>query len=210
MTIRHDVSVRIVDGLVHYPGNPPVRITPHQEVRSGASANVSLVSFGSHTGTHVDAPKHFDDAGAGVDALPLDRLIGAAVVLGFDDAVRAIGPAELERQDLLGRTRVLFRTRNSQLLARAEFTSDYAYLTPEGAEWLVNRGVELVGVDYLSVEQFRSGHHGAQRALFAHDGVIVEGLALDAVKPGPYRLICLPLRLAGLDGAPARAIREEE
>lgn len=210
MTRRHDVSVPITDGMVTYPGNPVVQVRPHQAISAGASANVSLLSLGSHTGTHVDAPKHFDDAGAGVDALPLDCLIGPAVVLGFDDAVRAIGPAELEAHDLMGRPRVLLRTRNSRLITEDEFVRDFTYVTPEGAEWLAARGVVLVGTDYLSVEQFRSGHHRAHRTFFAHGVVIVEGLALAGVVPGAYRLICLPLRIAGLDGAPARVILEEE
>lgn len=208
--IRYDVTIPITNGLVHYPGNPEVRISPHSEVRHGASANVSTVSFGSHTGTHVDAPKHFDDAGAGVDLLSLDSLIGPAIVLAFDEDVRVIGPEELERQDLLGRTRVLLRTRNSMLQQQSVFVRDYTYLSPEGAEWLARRGVVLVGNDYLSIEQFRSGHHRTHRTLFANDVIIVEGLALGAVPPGPYRLICLPLRIAGLDGAPARVVLEEE
>ena len=210
MTRRHDVTMPLADGLISYPGNPDVRIEPHTEVRRGDSANVSKLILGSHTGTHVDAPKHFDDAGTGVDVLPLDALIGPAVVLAFDDDVRAIGPDHLEGQDRLGRTRVLLRTRNSALQQRPEFVSDYTYLAPEGAEWLGARGVELVGIDYLSIEQFKSGHHRTHRTLFAHDIVIVEGLALGAVGPGPYRLICLPLRIAGLDGAPARVVLEEE
>ena len=208
--IRYDVTIPIANGLVHYPGNPGVAIAPHSEVRRGASANVSAITFGSHTGTHVDAPKHFDDGGIGVDRLPLDSLIGPAVVLGFGEDVRVIGPEQLERQDLLDRTRVLFRTRNSRLQQQSEFAPDYTYLSPEGAEWLAARGVTLVGNDYLSIEQFRSGHHRTHRTLFAHDVIIVEGLALGAVPPGPYRLICLPLRIAGLDGAPARVVLEEE
>lgn len=210
MIRRHDVTWPVANGMIGYPGNPEVRIAPHSEVRSGASANVSLLTLGSHTGTHVDAPKHFDDAGVGVDLLPLDALIGPAVVLAFDDAVGAIGPEHLEQHDLLGRTRVLLKTGNSALQQRDEFVRSYTYLAPEGAKWLVERGVELVGIDYLSIEQFRSGHHRTHRTLLAHDVVIVEGLALGTIAPGPYRLICLPLRLAGLDGAPARAVLEEE
>jgi arylformamidase len=157
----------------------------------------------------VDAAKHFDDAAPGVDALPLASLIGPAVVLAFDDDVRAIGPRDLERHDLLGRTRVLLQTRNSALQG-GDFFSDYTYLAPEGAEWLVERGAELVGIDYLSIEQFRSGHHRTHRTLLSRGVVIVEGLALAGVPAGPYRLLCLPLRITGLDGAPARAVLEEE
>lgn len=210
MIRRHDVTIPIVHGLAHYPGNPDIGVVPHSEIRHGASANVSSLTMGSHTGTHVDAPKHFDDAGGGVDSLPLDALIGPAVVLAFGDEVRSIGPAELEGQELAGRTRVLLRTRNSARQVRGEFFSDYVWLEPAGAEWLAARGVALVGIDYLSIEQFRSGHHRTHRTLFANDIVIVEGLALGAVPPGPYRLICLPLRIAGADGAPARVVLEEE
>ena len=210
MIRRHDVTIPIVDGLAHYPGNPGIRVVPHSQIRDGASANVSSLAMGSHTGTHVDAPKHFDDAGGGVDAIPLDALIGPAVVLAFGDDVRSVGPAELERQALHGRTRVLLRTRNSARRSPGEFFSDYVWLEPAGAEWLAARNVKLVGTDYLSIEQFRSGHHRTHRTLFANDIVIVEGLALGAVPPGPYRLICLPLRIAGIDGAPARAVLEEE
>lgn len=209
MTRRYDVTIPLANGLASYPGNPEIRIAPHSELSRGASANVSSVHLGSHSGTHVDAAKHFDDAAAGVDALPLERLIGPAVVLAFGDDVRAIGPRELERHDLLGRTRILLRTRNSARQG-GDFFSDYTYLAPDGAAWLVERGVELVGIDYLSIEQFRSGHHRTHRTLLSEGVVIVEGLALAAVPPGPYRLICLPLRIAGLDGAPARVVLEEE
>lgn len=210
MTRWRDVTLPVAPGMIHYPGNPPVRIEPHSEIRHGASANVSLLSFGSHTGTHVDAPRHFDDDAAGVDALPLDVLIGPAVVLEIAAGVRAVGAAELARHDLLGRSRVLLKTGNSQLDPRGDFERDYAYLAPDGAEWLVERGVRLVGTDYLSIEQFRSGHHRTHRTLFAAGVVIVEGLALGGVRAGPCGLICLPLRLEGLDGAPARVVLEEE
>ena len=210
MTRRHDVTIPITDGMAHYPGNPDIRVAPHSEIRQGASANVSVLSLGSHTGTHVDAPKHFDDAGDGVELLPLDHLIGPAVVLAFDDDVRLIGREQLEGHDLQGRIRVLLKTRNSALQARNEFVSDYTYLAPDGAAWLVSQGVRLVGIDYFSIEQFRSGHHRTHLTLLAEGVTIVEGLALGGVTPGRYRLICLPLRVTGLDGAPARAVLEEE
>ena len=200
----------IVNGMVSYPGGPEVRLSAHSEVRHGDSANVSRLELSSHTGTHVDTAKHFDDSGGGVETLSLDDLIGPAVVVHLADEVRSVGPAELERHDLLGRKRVLLRTRNSELQQKSEFVRDYTWLAREGAEWLVKRGVRLVGTDYLSIEQFRSGHHRAHRALLAAGVVIVEGLALAGIAPGPYRLICLPLRLEGLDGAPARAVLEEE
>jgi arylformamidase len=204
----YDVSVSLRHGGLVYPGNPAIAITPQQAISQGAGANVSRLDFGSHTGTHVDAPKHFFDDGAGVDTLPLDLLIGQARLLAFSDTVMSIGEAELAPHDLTGVTRLLLRTRNSAWLASGstEFHKDYTYVAPDGAEYLASAGVKLVGVDYLSVEQFHSGHHRTHRTLLGCGIVIVEGLALAEPPAGEYELICLPLRLEGLDGAPARAV----
>jgi arylformamidase len=204
----YDISVPIRSGGLIYPGNPAISITAQQAISQGAGANVSRLDFGSHTGTHVDAPKHFFDDGAGVDTLPLDLLMGPARLLAFGDAVASIGEAELEPHELDGVTRLLIRTRNSTWLASGstEFHPDYTYITPTGAEYLVAVGVKLVGVDYLSIEQFHSGHHKTHRTLLERGVVIVEGLMLDEPPAGEYEFRCLPLRLEGLDGAPARAV----
>jgi arylformamidase len=204
----YDISVPIRSGGVVYPGNPKISITPQQAISQGAGANVSRLDFGSHTGTHVDAPKHFFDDGVGVDALPLDVLMGPARLIAFADAVTCVGEAELAPHDLDGVTRLLIRTRNSAWLTRndEEFHQDYTYLAPDGAAYLADLGVQLVGVDYLSIEQFHSGHHRTHRILLERGIVILEGLMLTEPPPGDYELRCLPLRLAGLDGAPARAV----
>jgi arylformamidase len=117
-----------------------------------------------------------------------------------------VGAADLQKHDLKGHTRILLRTRNSALLSQREFVRDYTYLAPDGAQYLVDQGVELVGIDYLSIEQFHSGHHKTHRTLLAKSVVILEGLDLSAPTPGEYELICLPLRIEGCDGAPARAV----
>lgn len=204
----YDISLPLRSGGVIYPGNPPISITAQQAISQGAGANVSRLDLGSHSGTHVDAPKHFFDDGAGVDALPLDVLMGPARLIAFADAVTRIGEPELSPHDLAGVTRLLMRTRNSAWLASGstEFRQDYTYLAPDGAAYLVGLGIRLVGVDYLSVEQFRSGHHRTHRTLLERGIVIVEGLVLGEPPPGDYELRCLPLLLAGLDGAPARAV----
>jgi arylformamidase len=202
----YDISVPIRSGGIVYPGNPEIDITLQQAVAKGAGANVSAIRFGSHTGTHADASRHFFDDGQPVDQIPLDRLIGPALLVSFPDSVRAIGAAELKAHDLRGRTRILLRTRNSALLSQKKFAPDYTYLAPDGAEYLVDKGVELVGIDYLSIEQFHSGHHQTHRTLLAKSVVILEGLDLSAPPPGEYQLICLPLRIEGCDGAPARAV----
>lgn len=201
-----DISTPVVNGGLVYPGNPAIAIAPQQSIAAGASANVSSVVFGSHTATHVDAAKHFFDDGQTVDDLPLERLIGRAVVLEFADDVMQIGVKELEGQPIGGAKRILLKTRNSALLEQAEFARNYTFLAPDGAELLADRGVELVGIDYLSIEQFHSGHHRTHRTLLERRIVIVEGLQLGGVAPGEYDFICLPLRLAGIDGAPARAV----
>jgi arylformamidase len=202
----YDISVPIRSGGIVYPGNPEIDITLQQAVAKGAGANVSAIRFGSHTGTHADASRHFFDDGQPVDQIPLDRLIGPAILVSFPDNVRAIGAAELKAHDLRGRTRILLRTRNSALLSQKQFVPDYTYLAPDGAEYLVDKGVELVGIDYLSIEQFHSGHHKTHRTLLAKSVVILEGLDLSAPPAGEYQLICLPLRIEGCDGAPARAV----
>lgn len=206
MSRIYDISTPVRSGGVVYPGNPEIRIEPQQAISRGAGANVSAVAFGSHTGTHVDAARHFFDEGQTVDRIPLDRFIGPAIVLEFADDLMSISAAELARHDVGSHTRALLKTRNSSLLRRSNFVKDYTYLAPDGAEYLVQRGVELVGIDYLSIEQFHSGHHRTHLTLLEKNTVIVEGLDLGEVPPGEYQLICLPLRLAGLDGAPARAV----
>ncbi len=206
MPTIYDISVPVAAGGLVYPGNPPIAITEQQSVAQGASANVSLISFGSHTGTHVDAPRHFFDDGAGVDTLPLDVLMGPAVLICMGDDVMAVGEKELRLHELQKHSRILIKTRNSSYVRDRQFVKDYTYLAPDGAAYLVSLGVKLVGVDYLSVEQFHSGHHQTHRTLLEKNVVIVEGLDLSEPAMGPYELRVLPLRLVGLDGAPARAV----
>lgn len=206
MSRIYDISVPIRSGGLVYPGNPEIDISLQQAVAKGAGANVSTIRFGSHTGTHADAARHFFDEGQPVDQIPLERLIGPALLIAFSDDVRALGAAELKAHDLKAHKRILLKTRNSALLSKNEFARDYTYLAPDGAEYLVDEGVELVGIDYLSIEQFHSGHHRTHRTLLAKSVVIVEGLDFSVPPPGEYQLVCLPLRVEGCDGAPARAV----
>ena len=206
MTRIYDISVPIRSGGLIYPGNPDIDISLQQAVAKGAGANVSTIRFGSHTGTHADAARHFFDDGQTVDKIPLERLIGPALLLSFAVDVRSVGAAELRAHDIKGQTRILLRTRNSAFLSQKEFVKDYTYLAPDGAQYLVDQRVELVGIDYLSIEQFHSGHHLTHRTLLERSVVIVEGLDLSVPPPGAYQFICLPLRIEGCDGAPARAV----
>ena len=206
MPTFYDVSVPIVNGGLVYPGNPEIRIAPQQEIAKGGSSNVSSLAFGSHTGTHVDAPKHMIDDGMTVDAVSLDILMGPAVLIAVPDNVMAVGEEQLRLHEIKGHTRILIKTRNSGFIRDGEFVRDYTYLAPDGARSLASLGVKLVGVDYFSVEQFHSGHHATHLTLLERGIVIVEGLDLSAPPMGPYELRVLPLRLQGLDGAPARAV----
>lgn len=201
-----DISVPVMNGGVVYPGNPEIHIEAQQDMAKGGSSNVSLLSIGSHTGTHVDAPKHMIPDGAAVEALPLDALIGPAVVIAFDEDVMAVTEAYLRAQPVAGHERVLLKTRNSRFIRERDFHRDYTYLAPDGAAYLVSLGVRLVGIDYLSIEQFHSGHHRTHKTLLSRGVVIVEGLDMSDVPPGTYQLHCLPILLEGIDGAPARAV----
>lgn len=206
----YDVSVPLSAKTPVYTGDPKIEITQAAAISSGDPANVSLLHFGAHTGTHVDAPAHFIEGAAKVESLSLDVLVGPARVVGIPDSVREITAGHLSTLDLSGVTRLLFRTRNSAFWADAEsgFRTDFTYLAPDAAHALVKSGVQLVGIDYLSIERFNSEKFAAHMILLSSEVVIVEGLDLREVAPGDYELVCLPLKIAdgSGDGAPARAI----
>ena len=210
-TLRiYDVSVPISDLLPVWPGDPRIEIEPFSRISDGQSANVTRLSMSSHTGTHVDAPYHFVEGGTTVDRLSLDLLMGPAFVAEMD----GLEGNKIEVYDLASlrlprsTTRLLLKTSNSSLWEGrlGEFERSYVHLTPQAAEWLVNRGIRLIGVDYLSVEAFDVSDHRVHRTLLEAGTVIIEGLNLSQVPPGPCRLICLPLKIAGGDGAPARVL----
>ncbi len=207
MTI-YDISLPITPDLPVWPGDAPIEIEQVEAMDAGDTANVSRLSAGVHIGTHVDAPHHFLNDGRTVESLPLDVLIGPARVVHFADEVDAITAAALEAASIpAGTARLLFRTRNSALWARREreFRTDFVAVTADGAEWLVARGIRLVGVDYLSVAPFRDSVP-THRILLGAGVVVIEGLNLWEVPAGEYQLYCLPLRLVECEGAPARAI----
>jgi arylformamidase len=203
----YDITVPIRSEMPIYEGDPAVNIEAASSLANGDSANVSFLHFGAHTGTHVDAPAHFIEGANKIDSLPLDILIGPARVIRVPDNRAEIDPEFLSSCNLDRVERVLFKTRNSGFWGE-RFRKDFTHLLPEAAELLVERGVKLVGNDYLSIEKFHSGHHRTHIALLSKGVVIVEGLNLSEVEPGNYELICLPLRIAegAGDGAPARAV----
>lgn len=200
-----DVSVPLVPGTPTYPGNPEFELQPIKRIADGGSSNVSRLVMGTHTGTHVDAPRHFFDDGAGVDQVRLDLLMGRARVV--EVARRGgIGEEDLAAAGLREDLRVLLKTANSALWNTSGFHQDYTYLTEAGARYLVEQGVKVIGVDYLSVEQFKKAGAPAHHVLLSQGVVVIEGLNLAEADPGMYELYCLPLRIAGADGAPARVV----
>jgi arylformamidase len=191
--------------MVHWPDNPPIELVRTQDMGRGDPANVSRLSLGVHTGTHVDAPVHFLAGAAGVDAVPLDQLLGEARVVEVGDAP-SIGATQLRSIDPRPGERLLFKTRNSARGWKTDrFLADFVYLALDGAALLAERRVRTVGIDYLSIAGMTEGVP-THRALLEQGICIIEGLDLSSVEPGSYELICLPLPLAGADGAPARVV----
>ena len=200
-----DVTVPLDATLPTYPGNTPFGLEPIKRLARGDSSNVSSLHMSVHAGTHVDAPRHFFDSGAGTEALPLEMLIGRARVIEVSSR-KGIGPGELSVVDLSEDIRVLIKTPNSRLWGQPEFHPEYVGVTEGGAKHLVDHGIKVVGVDYLSVEEFKKPGAPAHHVLLGGGTIVIEGLNLRDVDPGIYEMICLPLRIAGADAAPARVV----
>ena len=199
----YDITLPLTAGMPVWPDEPGPELTPLSQISRGDPANVTRLSLGSHTGTHVDAPRHFLSEGKTVEALALDALCGPARVIHVDDTT-SVKRHQLERHR--GIERMLLQTRNGALWNKRGFQKDFVYLEPDAADWLVAQGTRLVGIDYLSIEQFGSRDYRTHHALLGAGVVIVEGLDLRNVEPGDYMLWCLPLKVVGADGAPCRAV----
>src|SRR2546423_4715430 len=201
-----DISVPVRSGMVHWPGDPPFVRERFLDMDRGDRCNVSSLSMGAHTGTHMDAPLHFLNGGQPIDQMPLDATVGPARVIEIHDG-ESIKPPELEPHNVRAGERILFKTANSRRCWRNDaFQEDFVYISQEAARLLADRGIRSVGVDYLSVGGFAKDGVETHEALLRAGIWIIEGLNLSAVNAGPYELVCLPLKLVGADGAPARAI----
>jgi arylformamidase len=197
-----DISLSIRPGMAVYPGDPEVHLERCSSIADGDPANISRLDLGVHTGTHVDAPLHFIDGAAAAEALPLEALIGPAYVVDATSLGRDIDQAALDELDIPEASeRLLFKTPNGELWNEGSFSNDFVGFVESGARRLVDLGVRLVGIDYLSI-----GDERAHQVLLGAGVVPVEGLDLRKVEPGPFTLICLPIKLAGSDGAPARVV----
>lgn len=202
-----DLSVPLKAGMPTYPGDTPFEMNPLLRIAEGKICNLSALRIGTHTGTHVDPPWHFVEEGIRVDELSLDVLIGKAYVVSIRGVPAVTADTLITASVPEGAERLLIQTDNSFGAWEAPgFQPDFVYLAPDAAAWIVQRGVRLVGIDYLSVEQFRAPQPLTHRTLLGAGVVVVEGLNLRALEPGWVRFICLPLRIEGGDGAPARAV----
>jgi arylformamidase len=201
-----DISVTLRNGMVHWPGDPPINIKRVKDIEHGDTANLSMISMGAHSGTHIDAPFHFIKQGIGIDKMPLNTTVGRARVIEIHDS-QSIKPEELAHHRIRGGERILFKTRNSSRGCQTDtFIEDFVFISDEAARFLVECGVRVVGVDYLSVGGFKRGGSYVHKTLLEGGAWLIEGLDLSQVSPGKYDLICLPLKLDHGDGAPARAI----
>ena len=204
----YDITLTINPSMPVWPGDPQVTLERVSKIEDGANANVSKISMSVHTGTHMDAPYHFLPEGKSIDTLPLDILIGPAQVIRLPDSVATITAAVLEKAGIKeGVERLLIKTRNSAYWANPNdaFKTDFLAVEADAAAYLVKRGVKLVGIDYLSIAPYKRSRPTHETLLKA-GMIILEGADLSAVAPGFYQLICLPLKLGGSDGSPARAV----
>jgi arylformamidase len=201
-----DISVPIYSGMVFYPGDPGAEIEPVRSIEAGDVANLSGMHIGSHTGTHIDASRHFINGGISVDRIPLDVLIGETRVIDLTGVASLISREDLEKAGAAGSERLLLKTRNSSLWTEPRFVTDYVSLDKSAADFLVENEVRLVGIDYLSIERFKPDEYYVHHRLLEKGIVVLEGVDLSEASAGIYELACLPLKIRDGDGAPVRAV----
>jgi arylformamidase len=201
-----DISVPLFTGMAHWPGDPAFESSLAVSMAEGKVCNLTRFSTSAHIGTHMDAPRHFIRDGITMEKMPIEAVIGPCRVVPIRDR-ESIQPRELLPLKLKEGERILFKSRNSARSWKMKtFDEDFIFISREGAQCLVDHGVQTVGVDYLSVGGFRKDGVETHNILLGACVWIIEGLDLSKIKPGKYDLICLPLKMAGADGAPARAI----
>lgn len=200
-----DLTRTVTESMIQWPDDPPYRRQQVQEITGNGTVNLSAISGSVHIGTHIDAPLHFIPGGADVAALPLWKLCGPAVVVQVR-AARDVAVEDFENAGIQNSDRVLLKTANEGLWRKPAFDPAYVAISARAARWLADRGVLLVGVDYLSIDRYDDPAKPAHHALLGAGIVVVEGLDLSQIAPGRYEMVALPLKLAGSDGSPARVI----
>lgn len=207
----YDVSLPISNDLPVWPGDSPILLTTTMSISKGDKCNLTKMEMGTHTGTHIDAPSHFIKDGATVDSIPIETLIGPCLVVELNSK-ELIEGKDFQKYDLNGYSRVLIKTRNSECWAKniASFDTNYVSLGIHAVQYLIERNIRLIGIDYLSIEAFQSDGSPVHKLLLKNNVTILEGLNLSEVNAGAYELICMPLNLQGCDGAPARVLLREQ
>ncbi|MFC1567428.1 cyclase family protein [Thermodesulfobacteriota bacterium] len=206
----YDISLPISNDLPVWPGDPSVSLMMTRSISNGDQCNVTQIQMGAHTGTHIDAPYHFLKDGATIDTIPFETFIGPCLVVDIDAEV-LIEKKDFQKYDLNGHSRILIKTRNSELWANNinSFEKNYVSLGIDAAQYLVEMKAILVGIDYLSIEAFQSDGYPVHKLLLKNNITVLEGLNLSGVKSGVYELLCMPLKLQGCEGAPARVLLRE-
>ncbi len=202
----YDISVTVKNKMLKWPTDPEVHIEKLLEIDKKDKLNFSKINFGAHTGTHIDAPFHFYNKGKKIHNLNLYDLIGEVIVINV--LTPKIDKKFLKTIDLKKYKRIIFKTQNSKkkLLSKKNFTKNYVYITKDGAKYLAAKKIKLIGIDYLSIEDYNSKNSYAHKIITKNDIIILETLDLSKVIPGKYLLIALPIKLYGTDGAPARIV----
>jgi arylformamidase len=201
----YDITLTISESIITWPRDPKVSIQKTRLISKGNSCNVSELKFGSHCGTHIDAPYHFEENGIKIDQIPPDYLIGDVTVFNIKNKEK-IDLEDIKSLKLKDINRVIFKTINSTYWKLPEFKSDFVYLTKEAAQYLVDSSIKLVGIDYLSIEKYGNKGADTHHTLLKKGIVVIEGLDLSEVEAGNYELIALPLKIKDCDGSPARVI----
>ncbi len=202
-----DITLSINENIPVYPGDAKFKATPICTIEK-SGCNMQQLNLGTHTGTHIDAPLHFLANGSSIDEIPLEIFFGKSQVIEIDEP--RITKTAIDKFFIDGINRVLFKTPNSYLLEDKEFHKEYVYLTEDGADFLINKNVKLVGIDYISIERFGTADFIVHKKLFSANMCILEGINLKEVDPGIYTLVAFPLPFEGLDGSPVRAVLIEE
>jgi arylformamidase len=201
-----DITVPLENGMVEWPGDTPVRVSKLEEIARGDELNVTAVAMTLHAGTHIDAPRHFFRDGKSIEQMPIEATVGPARVIEIEDP-ECIRAEVLTPHHIGQGERILFKTQNSvRFRGDRRFHEDFVYVARDAAEHLVERGVRVVGIDYLSIGGFHTDLFETHQILLGASIWVIETLDLTAVAPGNYDMICLPLRVPGIDGAPARAV----
>lgn len=207
--IYHDITLELSGDIAVYPGDPRCSITKLCEIGKGDAVNMSGISLTSHTGTHMDAPAHFIEGGLTVDRIPASTFIGKAKVFEIvsKDAIKA---CDICRLDMQKGDVILFKTGNSSFVRDEMFHREYTYIAPDAAEIIAQKGVKMVGIDYMSVDRYDSTDFEAHKTFLGNGIIIIENIDLNGIKPGEYGILALPLKVKGGDGSPARVILTEE